>query len=89
MAFGSFACIVYPAMPIPHNPTHNRGWLKADAVEKLLLKKTQISVESLASQNRVQATICPLGMVRVPPYLPRPLRQELFLQPRYAFRSSP
>jgi hypothetical protein len=56
--------------------------LNVDAVEKPIFKKLQISVENLTSQNRVHATNCPPRRVRVPPYLPRPQCQGLFLQPR-------
>ena len=56
--------------------------LIVEVVEKVLLRKMQIRVRNLASQNRLHGTNSDVGMVNVPRYLPLALRRGVFLQPR-------
>ena len=56
--------------------------LIVEAVGKPQIKIPRISVLKLALQNRVHTTICLVGMVNVPPYLPHSVFRGLFLHPR-------
>ena len=53
-----------------------------EAVEKVFLRKLQIRVRNLASQNRLHGTNSDVGMVNVPRHLPLALRRGVFLQHR-------